>query len=163
MEKSGGRPSKYEPSFNKRVYEYCLLGATDEQLATFFEVHRDTIDEWKRVHPKFAEARLKGKERADALVAKSLYGRALGYDYKEVTTEVDADGRAKDKVTTKHLPGDVQAQRYWLNNRRPKEWGEKIKVEDDRTDAQLIKEAVQEIKQDPEARAALRKQLDDEV
>ena len=51
-----GRPTLYRPEYPDLARRLCLLGGTNEELATFFEVSRSTIDEWLRVHPEFAEA-----------------------------------------------------------------------------------------------------------
>ena len=48
-----GRPSKYQPSFNARAEKLCRLGATDKDLADFFEVSEMTINNWKLKHPAF--------------------------------------------------------------------------------------------------------------
>lgn len=72
----------------------------------------------------------------DIEVENALLKRALGYEYEEVTTEIeeypsgkkDADGkpimRQKKHIkrTTKSVVPDVTAQIYWLNNRRPDRW-----------------------------------------
>ena len=66
--------------------------------------------------------------------------RALGYEYDEITTEeeeyptgkTDEDGfpivrvRTRTKTTKKMVLPDVTAQIYWLNNRRPDRWRNKI-------------------------------------
>lgn len=49
-----GRPSDYNVAFNDQAYKLCLLGATDKDLADFFEVVEDTINEWKKKHPQFS-------------------------------------------------------------------------------------------------------------
>lgn len=68
--------NKYQPDYVKQVYKLCLLGATDQELADFFEVDRDTIKNWAKKHLDFAEARRNGKLKADAEVASKLYKRA---------------------------------------------------------------------------------------
>jgi hypothetical protein len=49
----------------------CLPEATDEHLADFFEVHRDTICEWKRPRADVSGAITCGQILADAEVAMS--------------------------------------------------------------------------------------------
>jgi len=128
----GGRPSKYSPKLNKQAESLARLGLTDKEIADFFDIAESTFYEWKEVYPKFSEAIKKGKIPADAAVVGSLFKRALGYKYKEVTYEkidfkekLDAESDTailkdvyKKKVVTKELPPDVMAQMYWLNNRR---------------------------------------------
>ena len=42
----GGRPTKYKDEYAEQAYKLCLLGATNEDLANFFEVAVSTIDKW---------------------------------------------------------------------------------------------------------------------
>ena len=37
------RPTKYNKEYNMQAYKLALLGATDVELADFFEVNQDTI------------------------------------------------------------------------------------------------------------------------
>lgn len=82
----------------------------------------------------------RGKIVADANVADSLYNRAVGVSVELQKAFVDKYG-VEHKITVKEeIPGDVNAQRFWLNNRRPKEWREKHSVDVDfsnMTDEQL--------------------------
>jgi hypothetical protein len=137
----GGRPTEYREEFNELAFNYSLLGCTDKEMAKFFGVSEVTLNEWKKKHEEFLKSIKAGKEDADAKVAKSLYKRAIGMDYQEVTFErvdnrdvlaLDTEGNMqtlqdpwKKKVVTKFIPPDVQAQALWLKNRRGK-----IKVEE---------------------------------
>jgi len=138
-----GRPTKYQAAYNKQAFKLCLLGATDSQLADFFEVNIDTITEWKSVYPKFSVSIKAGKEKADAEVANKLYTRAMGYKYDEVTFE-RVDGQEiieatttgeikkspayKKKVVTKEVPPDTTAQIFWLKNRQKGKWRDKQEI-----------------------------------
>lgn len=125
-----GRPTKYKKEYNKKAFKLSLLGATDKEIADFFDVDESTINNWKLKHPKFLESIKGGKEDADANVAKRLYKRALGYDYKEVKTKKEAapielqdllgDDLTVTEVitTTKHVVPDIAAINIWLKNRR---------------------------------------------
>ena len=61
-----GRPTEYDPSKNEMVTKFCMLGATDQELADFLEVSVATIYVWKVNHKDFLEAIKAGKEEADA-------------------------------------------------------------------------------------------------
>ncbi|MBL3206262.1 terminase, partial [Klebsiella pneumoniae] len=41
-----GRPSKYKPEFAEQAKKLAVLGATDAQMADFFEVSVSTINLW---------------------------------------------------------------------------------------------------------------------
>lgn len=119
-----GRPTKYKEEYADLVYKFSLLGATDEDLAKFFDVNEDTIHEWKKVHPEFSESIKKGKEQADANVADRLYQRAMGYEHKE-DKMFCFDGKIISQETTKVYPPDPTAAIFWLKNRQPKKWRDK--------------------------------------
>lgn len=137
------RPTKYKPAYNNQAYKICLLKATDKDLADFFEVHEDTINEWKKVHPKFSESIKKGKIQADAEVAKKLFQRACGYEHKEDKVFCNAQGKVTTVKVTKHYPPDTAAAFIWLKNRAG--WRDKQElVVDDKTEEDKLE--VQDIK-----------------
>ena len=106
-----GAPTKYNTEMNEQVTKLCLLGATEEELAKFFNVCQATITNWKREHPEFLASIKEGRAEADAKVAKSLYQTALS--------------------------GNTTAQIFWLKNRRSKEWRDKQEI-DHKTDGEKI-------------------------
>lgn len=127
MENNRGRPTKYRKEYDEQAYKLCLLGATDPQLADFFEVNVDSIHEWKKVHPTFSEAIKNGKEVADAKVAESLYKRALGYSHPDVYIAIDK-GKPIMVDIEKHYPPDATSAIFWLKNRAPDKWRDKKDV-----------------------------------
>jgi hypothetical protein len=46
---TAGRPTKYQPEFAEQAYKLCLLGATDPEMADFFEVCVATVQNWKKM------------------------------------------------------------------------------------------------------------------
>ena len=128
-----GRPTDYKDEFCEQVEKLCKLGATDEELADFFEVNPDTIYEWQKVHPEFSEAIKHGKTLADANVADRLYQRAMGYTHDAV--KIYPEGGAKDDKGNQtpllvpykeHYPPDTAAAIFWLKNRQRKKWRDKV-------------------------------------
>lgn len=121
------RPSTFKAEYAEQARKICLLGATDAQLADFFKVTERTINAWKLQHPTFAEALRAGKEQADALVAHSLYRRALGFKHPAVKILTVADGsnqgsHVEEVAYTEIYPPDTTACIFWLKNRRPDVW-----------------------------------------
>ena len=130
----GGRPSRYKSEFADLAYKFCLLGATDAELATFFEVHEDTINQWKKTHIEFSESIKKGKQIADGNVADRLYQRAVGFEHPDEEIKIvsmgGGMGSSVERVpVTKIYPPDTTAAIFWLKNRQYKKWREKSEVE----------------------------------
>src|SRR5258708_7684126 len=84
----GGRPTKFEPRMVKQAFKLALMGATNEDLATIWEVDVATIYRWLNEFPKFCEALRKGRDEADAEVIHSLYQHANGYSHPDVDIRV---------------------------------------------------------------------------
>ena len=124
--KVGGRPSRYRAEFAEQAMKLCRLGATDVELADFFEVADSTISKWKVTHRRFSEALKEGKSAADAEVASKLFKRATGYSHTD-TKFATHEGKITDaKEYTKHYAPDTIACIFWLKNRRPDLWRDKI-------------------------------------
>ena len=127
--KAGGRPSLYRDEYPAQAEKLCRLGATDKELADFFEVSVDTINEWKKVHAGFSESLKKGKGVADAEVADRLFKRACGYSHTD-TKFATFEGQITDREEyEKHYPPDTIACIFWLKNRRPDLWRDKVGLE----------------------------------
>jgi len=124
----GGRKSEYKEEFAKLAYNYCLLGATDVDLATYFEVTEQTVNNWKMAHKEFNLALKNGKEIADAEIASKLYHRASGYSHPEDKIFIH-DGEPVIVPTTKHYPPDATSAIFWLKNRQPAKWRDTQNIE----------------------------------
>jgi hypothetical protein len=125
-----GRPTKYKPEYNELAYNYCLLGATDKDLANFFDVCEASINQWKEHFPIFLESIKGGKVQADANVAKSLYNRAIGYSHDAVKIFADAKTGAELIVPyVERFAPDTGACAFWLKNRQPQLWRDRQEVD----------------------------------
>lgn len=136
VEKRGvGRPSGYKPEYADWALKMTKLGATDKELAEAFEVTEATINLWKHRYPEFFESIKSGKHFADAEVASKLFHRATGYSHAEddirtVTLPgVNAGSEVVITPTVKHYPPDTTAAIFWLKNRQPKVWRDKVETE----------------------------------
>lgn len=118
------RPTKYKAEFAEQARKLCLLGATDADLADFFEVSEQTINAWKKAHEGFLESLKAGKRLADADVAERLFQRAMGYSHPEEKV-FNNQGEIVTHQTTKHYPPDPTSMIFWLKNRDPERWREK--------------------------------------
>lgn len=136
------RPSKYKAEYNKQVTKLCRLGATDKELADFFEVDEATINRWKD-DDEFCKSLKRGKIQADANVADRLYKRATGYSHKEDKI-FNHNGVPLIVPTEKHYPPDTTAAIFWLKNRQPDRWRDKQPGESEMKDyIELLKNALQ--------------------
>jgi hypothetical protein len=128
MAHAGGRPSKFPKINLKQVRLLYLDGKTDQQVADFLEIDQDTLNRWKKKHPKFYESLIDWKKKADAKVERSLYERATGYthDAEEVFCN---QGMVTRAATKKHYPPDATSMIFWLKNRQPAQWRDKVDVE----------------------------------
>jgi hypothetical protein len=137
-----GRPTDYKPEYADQARKLCELGATDIDIADFFEVSDRTIYRWQSRHPEFCQALKAGKESADDRVERSLYHKAVGYsfDSEKVFQHQGEIVRAK---TREHVAPDTTAAIFWLKNRRRGEWRDKQDIEHDMTDkaAEAVKAA----------------------
>ena len=129
-----GRPTLYRSDYCDLARNYCLLGATNEELGGFFEVTSRTIDNWIAVHPEFATAVREARAVADARVAHCLYQRAVGHEHK-VERTVWHLGKERTVEDRLYYPPDVRACIFWLRNRQPQFWSGRPKPpEDDQDD-----------------------------
>lgn len=121
---NGGRPTEYKPEYAEQARKLTLLGAIIPELADFFEVSNQTIHNWRKQHSEFFDAIKKGKEIADANVARRLYERATGYSHKDVHIS-NYQGDITVTEITKQYPPETAAAIFWLKNRQPQKWREK--------------------------------------
>jgi hypothetical protein len=125
----GGRPTKYRISFIRQAIRLGRLGATDKEVADFFEVVESTLKLWKSEHPRFSAALKSGKDQADARVEQSLYRRALGYSHDAVKIFCSKDGDITEAPFVEHHAPDTTACIFWLKNRQPELWRDKYEMD----------------------------------
>ena len=103
-------------------------GLTDEQIAKNIGINRTTLYDWKKKEVNIANALKKGKEVVDFEVENALLKRALGYEYEE---EIYENGILTKKVK-KHVAPDTTAQIFWLKNRKPNNWKDRVETDEDK-------------------------------
>jgi len=86
-------------------------GLTDEQIAKNLGISKDTFYQYKKRYSDFSDSLKRGKEIVDYEVENALLKNALN--------------------------GNITAQIYWLNNRKPKRWKNKRNEEENNTIASL--------------------------
>lgn len=128
-----GRPTKYRPEYDAQAAKLCELGATNRDLAEFFDVSERTIEEWQVRIESFAIASRVGKIHADEKVKVSAYKLAKGYSYIEQQAIKVKDGPNRERVeiveVEKHVPPNPMMQAKWLAVRGNKEFAETQRIE----------------------------------
>ena len=104
-------------------------GLTDKQIANKAQICERTLNNWKKKYPAVKEALATGKEVADYEVEKSLYQRAIGYTKVLFEEKLDKDGCVHTLKKEVHYPPDTLAQIFWLKNRKPEVWREKVQLD----------------------------------
>lgn len=107
-----GRPSKYRPEFCQAVIEDGRLGFSLSAFAGGIEVDRDTITEWRKVHPEFDQA----CKTAKAVRARFLEGGMMERDIPAPAMNARkfalvncAEDDWRSETTLKHVGGDPAA------------------------------------------------------
>ena len=113
-------------------------GLTDEQIAHNMGIRRETLYDYKNKYPNISNALKKGKEVVDIEVENALLKKALGYNVPvqkafKVKEVIYQDGKrlketerieyAEEEI---HIPADTTAQIFWLKNRKPDKWRDKV-------------------------------------
>lgn len=120
-----GAPSAFRPEYVREARNYCLLGARDDDLAEFFGVSKQTVNNWKHAHPAFAKALRDGKTVADTKVSEALYRRAIGYRHKAVKIFLSKEGVPIYAPYIERYPPDPTSCIFWLKNRQRGTWVER--------------------------------------
>lgn len=123
-----GAPLQYDPSLCKVAAAICSLGGTDTNIADALGVRVSTVKLWRVTFQEFSDACAREKAVADDMVEKSLFQRAIGYDYEEEEL-VKFEGSVTERaIVRRHVPPDTKAALAWLSVRRPKEWREAMQA-----------------------------------
>lgn len=99
-------------------------GLTDEQIAKNMGISVKTLYDWKNKYSKICNALKRGKEVADYEVENALFKTAL--------------------------EGNTTAQIFWLKNRRPDKWRDKLKEDSNAEALEKLDSILAEIKEDAE-------------
>lgn len=134
-------------------------GAGLDEIAEKLNISRTTLFKYQKEHSNFADALKRGKEILDAEVENSLKKECIGYTYEEkITTttavidkrtgEITDLNKVETKVITKYARPSLSAIAYYLNNRVPSKWKNRMVFDTDDENGLLPKliEALNESK-----------------
>lgn len=136
-----GRPTLFREEYIEQAKQLCALGATDIEMAKFFNISQATFYYWKNSYPRFSEAIKIAKSAADERVERSLYQRACGYSH-ETEKIFQNDGQIIRAKTIQHYPPDATSMIFWLKNRNPEQWRDKVVQEHTGKDGGAIQMSV---------------------
>ena len=134
-----------EPDGLLRIQGWARDGLTEEQIAKNMGVSRSTLSDYKVKYPDILRAIKNSKEVADREVENALFNKATGYtvklkkpmkvrhvEYDEQTGRKIAEYERIEYIEEEvHVPADTTAQIFWLKNRKPNEWRDKVTVTDE--------------------------------
>lgn len=123
-----------------RLQAWARDGLSDEQISSNMGINPSTLYRWKKDYPEFRKTLKIGKEVVDIQVENALFKKANGYTvklkktFKVKRTEFDPNTGRKvaeyeelqEGVDEVHVPADVVAQIFWLKNRKPEAWRDKV-------------------------------------
>ncbi len=161
-EKAMGRPTKFKAEYIEQAEKLCRLGATDKEVSDFFDVSESTLNKWKLDHPEFSESLKRGKTIADAEVADKLFKRATGYSHDAIKI-MQYEGQPIEVPYTENYPPDTTACIFWLKNRRPDIWRDKMTQEHSGPNGAPLPNAVSQVLLTPDAFEDVLKRMADEV
>jgi len=115
----------YRKEYAPQAFKLIRMGATQVDIAEFFGVSTGTVRKWAMTHPEMARALTRTDDEATVLVELSLFNRAIGYSYPDVDIRV-VDGKIFKTEVMRHVPPDVTAAIFWLKNRKPERWRDKV-------------------------------------
>ena len=126
--RGGGRKTIYSPRMAVIARKACERGMTDNEIANLLGIGLATLYRWKIDYPAFARVFKLGKAAADDRVERSLYSRAIGYDYIAEKATMTRHGQ-KTMRYRQHIPPDTAAAVWYLKNRRPDRWRDSFRHE----------------------------------
>jgi hypothetical protein len=120
-----GRKPTWRAGYLEQARKLAAIGLTEVEMAYFFGVSGKTFTRWKASKPEFCLALKKAKDAADARVERTLYERAVGYSV-EAEKIICSRGRVMRVRTFVHYPPDTTACIFWLKNRQPARWRDRV-------------------------------------
>jgi hypothetical protein len=137
--KCGPKP-KYDPRYHPQLIKWLARGGlTGPQIAAELKIVEKTLYRWAAENPEIKAALKEGRSWVDHLVEDSLLKLALGYEVEQVETkETERKKGTQTGLTVKtvrksklHVPAHPTAIIFWLKNRDPKHWRDKVAEEDE--------------------------------
>ena len=124
-----------------KIEAWARDGLTEEQISKNMGIAYSTLRVWKNKFSALSAALKRGKEVVDIEVENSLLKAAKGYFVDEEKTYISEVGGVVTKrkeITKKYIAPNTTAQIFWLKNRKPIEWRDRVFSENYNVDKVII-------------------------
>ena len=128
-----GRPNKYLTDVRPRFDEirgWVKEGITDKDIAKLLGINKSTLVDYKNKYPELNELMKTERQKNVEELKKTLYKKAMGFQYTETEVTEDAEGNVKRKTITKtalpsetailillkHWDKDEEGKPKWMND-----------------------------------------------
>jgi len=146
MRVRGGRVAKYTEWLTEegliKIQGYARDGLVNSEIAKAMGISRTTLDKWKKMFPEIENAIKGQKEVVDRKVENSLFEKCQGKVVKlrkpMKVKKIKYDPKTGRKIEEKevieyteqeeYIPADTNAIKFWLINRKPEEWKQRVEV-----------------------------------
>lgn len=117
------------------IEKWVASGITEKEIAKKLSISYSTFRKHKRSMVTLKEAIKEGLEEKKQAVEKALFKKCIGYHYTEEVVQKVKKERLEDKIilvdevlevqeVKKYSAPDLNAQKYYLNNRDKTKWSE---------------------------------------
>lgn len=100
--------------------------STIKEIAAALGVSYSGFRNYIKKYPELSGAIAKGKTTPDYEALGCFRRRVTGYEYEEVTKELVGGKMITTKKVKKQMPPDVDAGKFWLKNRMPEDFKDKV-------------------------------------
>lgn len=108
----------------KLIEKLTSYGLTNEAVCNILDIsHEEFIALME--DESYSKAVRTGKDRADFNIIEQLYQKAIGYEHTDYHF-YSFQGELIEHKYVKRYPPDLPSIIFWLKNRRPNEWKEKV-------------------------------------
>lgn len=129
----GKKVTDYRPEYAQlAAIVVSVYGSTPLELATVFGVKASHIAMWINRHADFRDAIENATKNCNIRVMERLFRQCMGYKVK--TERLFYDGRAGEVIKgtyTENVKPDTTAMVFWLKNRMPDKWVDKVAAQMD--------------------------------
>lgn len=135
-------------------------GLTNEQIANNIGINVKTLYDWKNKQSNISNSLKKGREVVDIEVENALLKKALGYNVpiqkamkiKDIEYENGKKVRETERIEyyeeEMHIPADTTAQIFWLKNRKPKQWKDRVETPIDTSKLDKVSELLTKLEEE---------------